>query len=160
MIKNHSNKLVLKDGSSIGVIGGGPSGSFFTYFALDLAERFGLDINIDIFEAKEFNCVGPAGCNHCGGIVSESLIQQLSTEGIVLPSTVIRQGIESYTLHVEQGTAVIETPLQEQRIASMFRGLGPLGSEYTDIHSFDNHLLDLCKKKGANVNWLPFSTNF
>ena len=110
--------LVLEDGSKVAVVGGGPSGSFFTYFALDLAERIGLDIQIDIIEAKQFVCAGPTGCNHCGGIVSESLIQMLSTEGIVLPSKVIRRGIESYTMHLEHGNTVIETPLKEQRIAS------------------------------------------
>ncbi len=143
--------LELKDGSNIAVIGGGPAGSFFTYFALDFAERYGLDIDIDIIEAKDFNCTGPPGCNRCGGIVSESLIQSLSAEGIVLPSNVISRGIESYTLHLEQGTTVIETPLHEQRIASMFRGSGPLGSEDTEQLSFDNYLLELCKERGAKT---------
>lgn len=144
-------KLELEDGSKIAVIGGGPAGSFFSYFALDFAERMGLDLNIDIFEAKDFNSAGPPGCNHCGGIVSESLIQSLSAEGIVLPSTVIRRGIESYTLHLENGTTVIKTPLQEQRIASMFRGIGPRGSINGEQESFDNYLLKLCEKKGAKI---------
>lgn len=149
---NNSNpgNLVLEDGANIAVVGGGPSGSFFTYFALDFADRYGLDINIDIFEAKDFTCSGPAGCNHCGGIISESLIQTLSTEGIILPSNVIRRGIETYTMHVEQGTTIIETPLREQRIASVFRGFGPKGSEADIYESFDNFLLNLCVKKGAN----------
>ncbi|MDX8338800.1 hypothetical protein SLH46_06385 [Draconibacterium sp. IB214405] len=143
------NNLVLHDGSTIGVIGGGPAGSFFSYFALDFAQQQGIKINIDIIEAKDFNCTGPRGCNHCGGIVSESLIQMLSTEGIELPSTVIRRGIKSYTLHFEQGGTVIETPFREQRIASMFRGIGPLGDDNKDQESFDNYLLELCRKKGA-----------
>jgi flavin-dependent dehydrogenase len=150
MNDHQANDLVLEDGANIAVVGGGPSGSFFTYFALDFAERFGLDINIDIIEAKDFTCAGSPGCNHCGGIISESLIQMLSTEGIVLPSKVIRRGIESYTMHVEQGTTVIDTPLHEQRIASVFRGFGPKGSVSEEFDSFDNHLLNLCIKKGAN----------
>lgn len=150
MTDHQMNNLVLEDGSNIAVVGGGPSGSFFTYFALDFAERFGLDVNIDIIEAKDFTCAGAPGCNHCGGIVSESLIQTLSTEGIVLPSKVIRRGIESYTMHVENGLAVIETPLQEQRIASVFRGFGPKGSISEEFDSFDNYLLNLCIGKGAN----------
>jgi len=151
MIEDDANDIVLEDGSNIAVIGGGPSGSFFAYFALDFAKRLGLEINIDVFEAKDFTCAGPLGCNNCGGIVSESLIQTLSTEGIVLPSDVIRRGIESYTMHLEQGSAVIETPLQEQRIASMFRGFGPLGCENNELKSFDNYLVDLCKRNGANI---------
>ena len=146
-----SEHFLLEDGSKIAVIGGGPAGSFFTYFALDFAERLGLDISVDIYEPKDFNCAGPKGCNNCGGIVSESLIQALATEGVVLSSDVIRRGIESYTLHLEQGSTVIETPFNEQRIAAMFRGIGPLGADGKDGGSFDNYLLDLCKKSGANV---------
>jgi flavin-dependent dehydrogenase len=146
-----SENLELDDNSNIAVIGGGPAGSFFTYFALDFAQRVGLDIHVDIFEAKDFNCAGPSGCNHCGGIVSESLVQMLSTEGIILPSNVIRKGIETYTLHLESGTTVIETPLKEQRIAAVYRGFGPKGAHEDDQESFDNYLLNLCEKKGANV---------
>jgi len=151
MKKNASENLVLEDGAQIAVIGGGPAGSFFTYFALDFADRLGIDIQIDIIEAKDFNCAGPNGCNHCGGIVSESLIQSLSAEGIVLPSNVIRRGIESYTMHLENGISVIETPLNEQRIASMFRGIGPRGSSGDEQLSFDNYLMELCQKNGANL---------
>lgn len=124
--------LTLEDGSTICVIGGGPSGSFFSYFALTQAKRFGIDIKVDIYEAKEFNCLGSDGWNHCGGIVSESLIQMLPTEGIVLPSEVIRKGIESYTLHLEQGSSVIDAPHNEQRIAAIHRGLGPKSCKSKD----------------------------
>lgn len=145
------NKLELEDGSNIAVIGGGPAGSFFTYFALDFANRMDLRIHIDIIEPKSFNKAGPAGCNHCGGIVSESLVQNLSAEGIVLPTSVIRRGIESYTMHLENGSVKIETPFREQRIASVYRGFGPKGSSDSNYESFDEHLLYLCKEKGASV---------
>jgi len=151
MEESKPENLLLKDGSSIAVIGGGPAGSFFTYFALDFAQRIDLNITVDIIESKDFKSIGPKGCNNCGGIVSESLVQSLSTEGIVLPSNVIRRGIESYTMHLEQGTTKIETPLKEQRIASMFRGCGPLGCKDGKQQSFDNYLLDLCKEKGAAI---------
>ena len=151
MTKKQKDKLTLTDGSQIAVVGGGPSGSFFSYFALELADRFGLEISIDIIEAKDFNSCGPAGCNHCGGIVSESLIQLLSAEGIVLPSEVIQQGIESYTLHLEQGSTVITAPFNEQRIAALFRGGGPHGHAGEENCSFDNHLLKLSESKGAKI---------
>lgn len=151
MEENKLNDLVLEDGSNIAVVGGGPAGSFFTYFALDFADRYGLKINIDIIEAKNFNSFGPPGCNNCGGIISESLVQTLSTEGIVIPSNVIRRGIETYTLHFEQGDSVIETPLQEQRIASVYRGLGPKGMTDSSALSFDNFLIGLCEEKGAKI---------
>ena len=72
-----SHNMELVDGSSVAVIGGGPSGSFFSYFALEFAARLDVDINIDIYEPKNFSKIGSSGCNHCGGIVSESLVQKL-----------------------------------------------------------------------------------
>ena len=56
----------------------------------------------------------------------------------------------SSTMHIEHGTTVIETPLQEQRIASVFRGFGPHGSTSLEYGSFDNFLLNLCVERGAN----------
>ena len=151
MIIKSPIKLDLNDRSSIAVIGGGPSGSFFSYFALDFAKRIDLDISLDIYEPKNFTKPGAGGCNHCGGIVSESLVQKLSTDGIVLPSSIIRRGIETYTLHIEHGNTIIKTPKEEQRIASVYRGAGPKGCINNSQESFDNHLLELCNKKGANI---------
>jgi flavin-dependent dehydrogenase len=148
---NKNKNFNIGNGSKIAVIGGGPAGSFFAYFALGFAEQRGINIHIDIYEAKNFHVAGPAGCNRCGGIVSESLIQALSTDGIVLPANVVRRGIESYKLHMEQGATLIETPLKDQKIASMFRGFGPLGSDNIDSVSFDNYLLELCQKKGVHT---------
>jgi len=37
---------------------------------------------VDIYESKNFQQTGPAGCNMCGGIISESLVQVLATEGM------------------------------------------------------------------------------
>ena len=145
------NKLELVDGSNIAVIGGGPAGSFFAYFVLDFARRMDMNVNVEIIEPKSFYKPGPSGCNHCGGIVSESLVQHLSAEGIVLPTSVIRRGIESYTMHLENGSTVIETPFREQRIASVYRGFGPKGANDENYESFDGHLLYLCKEKGAKV---------
>ena len=143
--------IELNDGDAIAVIGGGPSGSFFSYFALEFSKRFDLDISIDIYEAKNFTKIGAGGCNHCGGIISETLVQKLSTDGIIIPSDIIQRGVNTYTLHTEQGQTVIDTPSHEQRIASVFRGCGPKGCTANSQRSFDNFLLGLCKKKGANV---------
>jgi len=150
LFKTNPN-LKLVDGSRIGIIGGGPAGAFMAYFLLDLAERVGIEINIDIFEKQDFLTCGPKGCNRCGGIVSESLVQHLSAEGITIPTNVVRRGIDSYTLHTDVGGIRIETPLQEKRIAAMFRGAGPLGSSSTEWRSFDNFLLELTIEKGARV---------
>jgi len=141
----------LKSGSKVCVIGGGPSGSFFSYFFLELANRLGIEAELDIIEAKDFLNIGPKGCNNCGGIISESLVQLLSAEGITLPPDVIRRGIDSYVMHTDDRNVKIGTPLEEKRIGSVFRGSGPMGSEKTEWKSFDKFLQDLCIQKGANV---------
>jgi len=141
----------LQDGSRIAVIGAGPAGSMFSYFLLNMAESVALDVGVDIFEPRHFCHRGPAGCNHCGGVVSESLVQRLATEGIVLPNYVVQRGIESYTLHMDVGEVEIATPLIEKRIAAIYRGNGPRNSEPLDTHSFDGYLLELAEEKGAKV---------
>jgi flavin-dependent dehydrogenase len=141
----------LQDGSRIAVIGAGPAGSMFSYFLLKMAEVVGLDVTVDIFEPRHFCHRGPAGCNHCGGVVSESLVQRLATEGIMLPDDVVQRGIESYTLHMDVGDVEIATPLAEKRIAAIYRGNGPLHSEPLDTHSFDGYLVELAQRKGANI---------
>ena len=149
--RQHSLPKKLQDGSRIAVIGAGPAGSMFSYFLLNMAEAMSLDVDVDMFEPRRFCHRGPAGCNHCGGIVSESLVQRLATEGIMLPDDVVQRGIESYTLHMDVGDVEIATPLMEKRIAAIYRGNGPRNSEPLDTHSFDGYLLELAQQKGATV---------
>jgi flavin-dependent dehydrogenase len=141
----------LHDGSRIAVVGAGPAGSMFSYFLLNMADTIALDVDVDIYEPRHFCHRGPAGCNHCGGIVSESLVQRLATEGIILPEDVVQRGIESYTLHMDVGDVEIATPLNEKRIAAIYRGNGPRNSEPLDTHSFDGYLLDMAQNSGARV---------
>ena len=144
-------ELALADGSRVGVIGGGPAGSLFAYFVRRLAETVDLDIVVDIYEPRLFTYGGPAGCNHCGGIVSESLVQLLATEGINLPPTIVQRGIESYVLHTDVGDVRIEAASQEKRIAAVFRGNGPREAQLVEVAGFDRFLLDLASSVGAKV---------
>lgn len=146
-----TSDLRLDSGSRVAVIGGGPAGSFFAYFLLTMAERVGMDLSVDVYEPRDFSKPGPAGCNMCGGIISESLVQLLATEGINLPPTVVQRGIESYVLHMDVGTVRIETPRREKRIAAVHRGAGPRGIVEKKWGSFDGHLLGLAQARGANV---------
>ena len=107
-----ASELKLSDGSRVAVIGGGPAGSLFSYFLLDTANRAGLDIQLDIYEPREFSRPGPAGCNMCGGIISESLVQALAAEGIILPPTVVQRGIDSYVMHMDVGSVHIKRPFR------------------------------------------------
>ena len=143
--------LQLQDGSRVAVIGGGPAGSFFSFFLLDMAQRIDIDLQVDIYEPRDFSRPGPIGCNMCGGIISESLVQMLATEGIILPSTVVQRGIDSYMLHMDVGSVRINTPVQQKRIAAITRGPGPRDLKEVKWGSFDGYLQKLAVEKGAQV---------
>ena len=139
--------LKLEDGSRIAVIGSGPAGSFFSYFLLKIAEMVDMDIHVDIYDSRDFSIPGPTGCNMCGGIISESLMQNLAVEGIVLPPTVIQRGIDSYVLHTDVGKVRIDTPLQEKRIGAVYRGSGP-----RDVKEIKwGNLQNLAVEKGSRL---------
>jgi CRP-like cAMP-binding protein/flavin-dependent dehydrogenase len=158
-----SSALSLDDGSRVAVIGGGPAGSFFSYFLLDMAERIGIKLHVDIYEPRDFNIPGPIGCNMCGGVIYESLVQSLAVEGINLPTKVVQRGIGYNMLHLDIGSALIQTPRHEKRIATTFRGPGPRGLKKITGGSLDGYLMQSAVAKGARhirsrvdeVKWLP-----
>jgi len=135
----------------VAVVGGGPAGSFFAYFLLDLAEKAGREVSVDIFEPRDFSKLAPQGCNMCGGIISETLVQNLAAEGIHLPPTVVQRGIESYVLHTAEGQLRIGTPLPEKRIGAVYRGSGPRDTKERKWGSFDGHLQSIAVERGARV---------
>ncbi len=143
--------LKLTDGSRVAVIGGGPAGSLTGYFLLQMAEMMDLGLDVEIFEPRDFSQVAPKGCNMCGGIISETLVQNLAAEGIILPSNVVRRGVQSYVLHMDVGSVRIEPPLAEKRIASVYRGAGPRDLKVARWESFDHHLQRLAEGKGARI---------
>ena len=150
-LRQASSGLELEDGSRVAIIGGGPAGSFFGYFFLDMAERLGLEVNVEQFEPRDFSGLGPASCNMCGGIISETLVQNLAAEGINLPSTVIQRGIDSYVLHTHEGSVRIDTPLHEKRIGAVYRATGPRVLKEKKWDSFDGYLQELAAGKGVRV---------
>ena len=143
------SRLPLHNGDRIAVIGGGPAGSFFSFFLLRLAEATGLRLQVDIYEPRDFKHSGPGGCNHCGGVVSESLVQILAAEGISIPSAVIQSGIDSYVIHMDVGSVRLEYLAEEGRIAALYRGNGPRGGNGDGALGFDAHLLQLATTSGA-----------
>ena len=150
-VENEEKDFTLRDGSRIAVVGGGPAGSFFAYFLLKMARAIDLEIEVDIFEPRSFKYCGPAGCNHCGGIVSESLVQTLAAEGIVLPRSVVQRGVESFVVHMDVGDVTIESPVHERRIAALYRGNGPREGCDVELESFDAYLQDMVRDLGANI---------
>lgn len=143
--------LKLDSSSRVGVVGGGPAGSFFSYFLLEMAHRVGLDFALDIYEPRDFSVPGPGGCNMCGGIISETLVQNLFAEGIDLPPAVVQRSIDSYFLHMDAGDVRIETPLHEKRIAAVHRGGGPRTVKEPRGGSLDGYLLEKAVSRGAHL---------
>lgn len=141
----------IQDGARVAVMGGGPAGSFFSYFLLDMAERVGIELLVDIYEPRDFSLAAPQGCNMCAGVISESLVQNLAAEGIELPTTVVQRAIDSYVMHTDVGSLRIGTPRDEKRIAALFRGAGPRGIKEYKWMGFDRHLLKSAENKGAQI---------
>lgn len=149
--KAPTTAVKLGDGSRVAVLGAGPAGSFFSYFLLDMAQRIGIRLEVDLYESRDFTRCGPPGCNMCGGIVSESLVQILAVEGIDLPDSVVKRGIDAYMLHLDVGSVRIETPLREKRIGAVFRGQGPRGLKIAKGEGLDGYLKMMAQKKGSRV---------
>jgi flavin-dependent dehydrogenase len=148
-LKNES--LILDNGSRVGVIGGGPAGSFFSYFLLQMADRSGINLSVDIYEKKNFCAFGPVGCNMCGGVISESLVQALSVEGIEFPPQVVQRSVDSFVFHSAVESVTLYAPFREMRMATVYRGGGPKGNTNPRWTSFDDYLLNLAAAKGAKV---------
>lgn len=144
----------LGDGSRVAVIGGGPAGSLFAYFLLQMAHRVGragLRLSVDVYEPKDFSKPGPSGCNMCGGVISEYLVQTLAAEGINLPEGVVQRGLDSYVVHMPEGSVHMETAVGERRLAAVHRGSGPRGAGAHTWQSFDGFLLEQAQRMGARV---------
>jgi len=145
-------KLTLKDGSRIAIIGGGPAGSFFAHFAQKWAIEKGINISITIFDGKDFLQRGPRGCNLCAGVIAESLNEKLKEEGIFLPEERIINRVDGYCLHVNGKSLLLSCAENENNtIATVFRGNGPRFSTFPEIISFDDFLLSWVQDRGAKV---------
>jgi len=137
------------DDLKIGIIGGGPAGSFACHFLNKLAKKAGKKITIHIYDYKSFSCVGKSSCNMCAGIISYSLVTKLEDENIFLPESVIKSEISGYQLHSKYNTVYFKK-YGKKKIYSVFRGQGPLRLD-GKVNSFDQFLLDFVSKE-SNVS--------
>lgn len=146
------SSLLLKDGSRVAIIGGGPAGSFFAHFILKLASKKGISLSVTIFDGKDFLQSGPKGCNLCAGVISESLNEKLKEEGIFLPEERIINRVDGYCLHVDGEELLLScAENMKKTIATVFRGNGPRYSTFPEAISFDDFLLSWARDRGADV---------
>jgi len=140
----------LSNGSRVCIVGGGPAGNFAALHLLSLARQRDLDLEVLIFEPRDFSKPGPSGCNRCAGILSASLLQGLDSLGIQLPDQVIQANIHSYAVHLPGGVLPIHQPNPTRRIISVYRGGGPRAAEAPPAASFDAFLLSQASSRGAS----------
>ncbi|MCR4289585.1 MAG: hypothetical protein NUV86_04915, partial [Candidatus Scalindua sp.] len=146
-------RLHLTNNSKIAIIGGGPAGSFFANDAIRQAKRLGINIQITIFNSKDFSQRGPSGCNMSAAVIAGTLHAKLTRDGIILPESIIRQEIKGYYFHTEEYGIELYKPDQTTKssIMAVYRGNGPLYSTHTESHSFDDFLLKHVIKQGVTV---------
>jgi flavin-dependent dehydrogenase len=133
----------------IGIVGGGPSGSFFAISALSIPSSTGSKPEIVIFERKDFSKPGPAGCNMCAGILSARTVNGIKALGLRIPEDVIRARIDRYILCFQGIRVVMEKPNEKEEILSIYRGGGPFRGDAKGIKSFDQFLIDEAIGRGA-----------
>ncbi|HLG29880.1 MAG TPA: hypothetical protein VI387_06670, partial [Candidatus Brocadiales bacterium] len=138
-----NKEFLLKDGSKIAIVGGGPAGSLFAHFAHKLAKEKGINVEVTIFEGKDFTQRGPKGCNMSAAVISETLFEKLENQNIIIPDTCIQQHIEGYHFQTQDFGLFLRhpDPSHKPKIVTVFRGNGPWFSTQTENISFDDFLL-------------------
>lgn len=141
--------LTLRNGNRVCIVGGGPAGSFAALHLLRLAETKGLTLEVLIFEPRDFQRLGPSGCNRCAGILSSRLLASLAALGLSLPPEVIQGYIRAYAVHLDGEVYPIEAPRSDAEIVSVYRGGGPRVGFVGRVASFDGFLLEQARTAGA-----------
>lgn len=87
----------------------------------------------------------------CAGAISNTLFNNLTNLGVVLPKEVLKDKVTGYVMHLNGETGVIDID-PSISIYTVFRSAGPVFSE-KKIRGFDQVLLDYAIKEG--VRFVP-----
>lgn len=147
-------KLKLQNGNRVCIVGGGPAGSFAAINLIRYAEECHLNLEVLIFEFRNGEKRGPAGCKGCAGILSSTLLKNLDSIGINIPKQMVLDELKSYMLHMPNiggDVITINQPDPERNIFSISRGGGPRISPLGPSISFDNFLRERAVHSGAKI---------
>lgn len=146
-MKQKSSKI--ESGSRIAIVGGGPAGSFFALYLTHYARQNGINLDITIYEKRNFDELGPKGCKGCAGILSASLLKNLDELDSRVPQEIIQSNIARYIVHSPYTSISLSKPQNEMEVASVYRGGGPRLFNYMRGISLDSWLLTQAQGKGA-----------
>ncbi|HEY3322326.1 MAG TPA: hypothetical protein VGP72_17825 [Planctomycetota bacterium] len=151
------NKIVLEDGSTIAVIGGGPAGAFFAIHFLRRARELRRKTRVVILERRLAPCRAASSApgvelNRCGysaGGISPLLNDALRKLNLRLPPEVVEGHIHSITVQGYWKNIELVVP-EDREIVSVSRG-GLFVPRQNRSSSFDAFLLDCAVKEGAEL---------
>jgi len=138
----------LLEPQRIGVVGGGPAGAICAIQLRRLAAARGRDVEVLVFDRKDFHVAGPRHCNMCAGIISDGLIRKLEGIGIRVPRDAVQRSIQSYTLVVPGAAVRLQRPMGS-RIYTAFRSGGPLCLVAGQRRGLDEFLLQTAEQSGV-----------
>lgn len=137
-LKRLANKGLgpLEDGQTVVVIGGGPGGTSCAITLSRLAKRRNIDLNIVLYEGKDFGKDGQF--NPCVGVLSPPIEEILERDlGIPFPHDLVLEKIPGYYLHSDDEDIKLE-------------GDGEISCAVHRI-LFDNYLIHCAKDAGVKV---------
>lgn len=133
---NGTDCQALRNGDTVAVIGGGPAGSSCAIALKRLARARRLDVDVVVFEQKDFLWQG----NVCVGVLSPPFDSLLSGLGLLLPPSLIQRRITGYVLHGDRGE--LHLPISDDTEGAT------IVIERCDL---DGYLLDSAREVGVNV---------
>ena len=141
----------LSPARRVAIVGGGPAGSFAALNFLRFARQLGIPVSVTIYQRKDFERRGPAGCNKCAGILSVHAVAGISKLGLEIPEKLVLARLEGYTVHIAGHAVEIDRPNPDRTILSVYRGGGPLRGTLRPDVSFDAWLLAEAVAAGATL---------
>lgn len=141
----------IETDSKVAIIGGGPAGCFFALYLMKYAKEREISPEIIIYEPRRLDDPGMQGCKGCAGILSPSLVDNLTELDLILPQEIIQRKIEHYTIHSPYTSITLSKQERDTQILSIYRGGGPRISCGISTAGFDGWLLRQAEERGARV---------